>query len=216
MLRSVVAEVTKGKSLSRTLVNLRCASVELRGEGIDLGSKDGHASHYRFLKTDGATIIHSDVEPQSPGVIKLDLTRPFPIDSDSQDFLLLFHVLEHLPDPSVCLQEACRILKPGGRLIGAVPFLHRVHPDPDDYFRYTSSALSLLAERAGFAGSQIDAIGVGPSTAALSTVFGFIKLTPLKAVAAAFAISADRALGLVTKKPWVEVYPTAYFFEMKK
>ena len=101
-------------------------------------------------------------------------------------------------------------------MIGAVPFLHRVHPDPDDYFRYTSSALSLLVGRAGFAGSQIDAIGVGPNTAALSTVFGFIKLTPLKAAAAAFAISADRALGLVTKKPWVEVYPTAYFFEMKK
>jgi SAM-dependent methyltransferase len=202
--------------LTRTLVNLRCASVELRGNGIDLGSKDGSASHYRFLKTGGATITHSDLEPQKPEVIKLDLTQPFPIESNSQDFLLLFHVLEHLPDPSMCLQEACRILKPGSQLIGAVPFLHRVHPDPDDYFRYTSSGLSLLAERAGFAESRIDAIGVGPTTAALSMLFGFVKTKPCRAAAAVLAIGADRVLRRVTRKRWVDVYPTAYFFEMKK
>jgi SAM-dependent methyltransferase len=215
MLRSLITEIARGKSLSRTLINFHCASIDLQGDGIDLGSKDGSASHYRFLKTDRAKITYSDIKPQKPDVIKMDLTRPFPIESDSQDFLLLFHVLEHLPDPSMCLQEACRILKPGGRLIGAVPFLHRVHPDPDDYFRYTSSALSLLAERAGFAESKIDAIGVGPNTAALNTLLGFVKTKPLKAAAVVCAILADRALGLVTRKSWVDVYPMAYVFKMK-
>jgi len=216
MLRSVLVEIRKGKSLNRTLLNLRCASVELRGEGIDLGSKDGSASQYRFLKTDGASIIYSDLHPKTSNIIQLDLMRSFPLESDSQDFVLLFHVLEHLPDPNLCLQEACRILKPGGRLIGVVPFLHRVHPDPEDYFRYTKSALVLLAKRAGFAEFQIDGIGVGPNVAALSILFGFVKTRPLKAMAAAFAITADRMLDLVTKKRWVDVYPTGYFFEMMK
>lgn len=216
MLRAVLIEIAKGKSLSRTLMNLRCASVELWGNGIDLGSKDGSASHYRFLKTDDATITYSDLQPQTPNIINLDLIHPFPIESNSQDFVLLFHVLEHLPDPNTCLQEACRILKPGGRLIGVVPFIHRVHPDPDDYFRYTKSALLLLSKRSGFAESQIDSIGVGPAIAALSILFGFAKTRPLKAMAVVFAITADRMIGLVTRKSWVDVYPTGYFFEMKK
>lgn len=216
MLRAVAAEVARGKSLSRTLLNLRCASVRLEGEGIDLGSKDGRASHYRFLNTERATITYSDLEPRAPGVVQLDLTRPFPIESESQDFLMLFHVLEHLPDPNVCLRESCRILRPGGRLIGAVPFLHRVHPDPDDYFRYTGSALKQLARGAGFEDPLIEPIGVGPYTAALSTVFGFIKFAPVRVTAAVAAIGADWALRRLTRKRWVDVYPVAYFFEMTK
>jgi SAM-dependent methyltransferase len=216
MLRTVISEVGKGKSLSRTLLNLRCTSVELVGVGIDLDSKDGHASHYRFLNTERATITYSDLEPQATDVMELDLTQPFPIESGSQDFLLLFHVLEHLPDPNVCLAEACRILKPGGTLFGAVPFMHRVHPDPDDYFRYTGSALTMLSERAGFADSVIEPIGIGPNAVALNSVVGFIKLNPFKVAASLIAIGLDRTLQLLTGKRWVDVYPLAYFFEMKK
>ena len=216
MLRAVISEVGKGKSLSRTLLNLRCASVEPDGVGIDLGSKNGQASHYRFLKTERATIPYSDLEPQRTDVIKLDLTQPFPVESASQDFLLLFHVLEHLPDPNRCLEEAFRILKPGGSLIGAVPFMHRVHPDPDDYFRYTGSALTMLAERAGFADSVVEPVGIGPNAVALNAVIGFIKLHPAKVAASLIAIVFDRTLQFVTRKRWVDVYPLAYFFEMRK
>jgi SAM-dependent methyltransferase len=37
------------------------------------------------------------------------------------DEIIIWHVLEHLPDPRGTLEEAHRILKPGGRLIVAVP-----------------------------------------------------------------------------------------------
>jgi len=37
------------------------------------------------------------------------------------DQVLIWHVLEHLADPRETLAEACRIMRPGGRLIVAVP-----------------------------------------------------------------------------------------------
>jgi SAM-dependent methyltransferase len=42
-------------------------------------------------------------------------------DAVSFDEIIIWHVLEHLPDPRATLEEAHRILKPGGRLIVAVP-----------------------------------------------------------------------------------------------
>ena len=53
-------------------------------------------------------------------------------------------VLEHLSDPRLALQEAWRILCPGGTLCGSVPFMMPIHSGPADYFRYTTHALEMM------------------------------------------------------------------------
>lgn len=84
-----------------------------------------------------------------------DLNAPLPIASDSVDHVTMFEVLEHLPEPGSILTEACRILRPAGRITLTVPFQHKVHEAPWDYYRFTRYGLAYQLEKAGFRDVQV-------------------------------------------------------------
>jgi SAM-dependent methyltransferase len=62
----------------------------------------------------------------------------------SVDALVSICVLEHIYDFDRFFSESYRCLKPGGRLLLIVPFLYFFHGAPDDFFRFTESALDRL------------------------------------------------------------------------
>lgn len=72
------------------------------------------------------------------------------------DFVLLVHVLEHVLDPNVFLKRAGQILKPGGKLLLALPDLSRPDEPSDRFFHiehcyyYTPKTLSLMLGKHGF------------------------------------------------------------------
>jgi len=66
------------------------------------------------------------------------------------DAVVCTEVLEHVPRPERVIAEAYRVLKLGGRLILSMPFLARIHGDPDDYQRYTARKLEYLLRDTGF------------------------------------------------------------------
>ena len=68
------------------------------------------------------------------------------IDNNSVDIVLLYHVIEHVPDPKKLLRLIYRVLKPGGYLYLEVPFLQGVHADPYDFQRYTIFGLQELTK----------------------------------------------------------------------
>ena len=69
------------------------------------------------------------------------------LDDRSLDGVLCSSVLEYVPDPSVCLTEFARVLKPGGLLLVSVP--------------NRNSAVRRMLARAGFSGQKIVPFG-GP------------------------------------------------------
>jgi len=68
----------------------------------------------------------------------------------SADIVWSVMVLEHVADPGKYLAECLRILKPGGKLILCTHGHWMFHPDPIDYWRWTSQGLKVEVERSGF------------------------------------------------------------------
>ena len=58
-----------------------------------------------------------------PNVVIWDLNKfPWPFDDNSADEILMWHVLEHLWDTTRVMREVKRILAPGGKFWGQVPY----------------------------------------------------------------------------------------------
>src|SRR5262249_10319659 len=75
------------------------------------------------------------------------------------DHVLCNDVLEHVPDPAGLLVALYTVLKPGGNLFLSAPQGWGQHQTPNDYFRFTSYALRMLFERAGFEVQYVRPLG---------------------------------------------------------
>lgn len=92
------------------------------------------------------------------GVDRLPTNRPdfvaaadrLGLRAESVDSINCLSVLEHVFYPRETIAEMYRVLRPGGCVQVEVPFLLQYHGYPDDYFRYTHSALQRLFEETGF------------------------------------------------------------------
>lgn len=83
----------------------------------------------RFEKVHRDQYITADIE--SPlAKVKMDI-HAMPFEDNRFDFVLCNHVLEHVDDDRIALNEIYRVLKPGGMAILQVPFFH---PIPDKTF----------------------------------------------------------------------------------
>ena len=70
--------------------------------------------------------------------------------AQSVDVVLSTQVLEHVEDPSLYLSEAHRILKDEGLLILSTHGYWMFHPDPTDFWRWTSAGLQKVVREKGF------------------------------------------------------------------
>jgi SAM-dependent methyltransferase len=60
-----------------------------------------------------------------------------PFKDESFDCVIAQAVLEHVVDPYACVEEAHRVLKPGGLIYAETPFIQQVHGGRFDFTRFT-------------------------------------------------------------------------------
>jgi len=92
--------------------------------------------------------IDLEMNPKAEHHIGFDSKTTLP--DNYADIVLSNQVLEHVDTPSGYLQEAYRILKPGGTIILTTHGYWFYHPTPNDYWRWTSAGLRKTVEAEGF------------------------------------------------------------------
>lgn len=213
---NILKELLRKKSLYRILVNLELKKFKISGKVLDVGGQ-GNESHRRFLDIKNAEIKILNIDKNlNPDYIVDVEKEKFPVADSSQDAALCFNLLEHISDEKNMLSEIRRILKEGGFLLGAVPFLFNVHPDPRDYRRFTEEALLKILSESGFRQPSVTAIGKGPYTAAYSHV-EFTMPYFLRPIFVFLAFGIDYILRRFKPELSLEKkFPLAYIFYAEK
>ena len=117
---------------------------------LDLGA--GAKPYAALYESRFARCVAVDV-PHSPhdvsGVDAFASAERLPFGDASFDCVLCTEVVEHCSEPEMVFKEINRVLRPGGKALITTPFLVPLHEMPYDYWRFTPSALRLLADKAG-------------------------------------------------------------------
>lgn len=104
------------------------------------------------LDQQGSVLVIGSGVTHYPGAIHLDLddfpgvdivadAHALPFRDQSINGVICEVVLEHAYSAQTIIEEAKRILKPGGRLFFVVPFLFPYHGHPSDYRRWSKEGL---------------------------------------------------------------------------
>jgi len=111
---------------------------------VDFGC--GNMPYRSVIEPHVGTYLGVDLEmnPKADHHIGFDSKTTLP--DNYCDIILSNQVLEHVDTPSGYLQEALRILKPGGSIILTTHGYWYYHPTPNDYWRWTSAGLRKTVE----------------------------------------------------------------------
>ena len=112
---------------------------------LDVGS--GHGDFQDIFS--GRRYIALDIVPYAEVDITCDLTQTVPFRTGSFDVIVMMNVLEHVYEAERLVTRLAELLKPGGQIWIAVPFLLKVHQAPHDFARYTPYALRQMASNVG-------------------------------------------------------------------
>ncbi len=159
-------------SLFRKHTKILLRKISLTGRVVDLGGcRD--ADYHRFMVKNGeVTIVNLDSKTKPDLVCNLE--EPLPLETGSFNAVLLINVLEHIYHYERVLKEAARIIRAGGEVVAVVPFLHPIHAAPNDYFRYSKSALKRLFIDNGFHLVMVTEIGGGVNLALVNLINRFL------------------------------------------
>ena len=131
-------------------VTLPTAQRHARGDLLDIGAGD---IPYRALFAERVNTYRTlDHERRTSGIDFIADAQNMKgvIEQESCDTVLMFHVLEHIPNPFLVAEEIYRILRNDGVAILSAPHFTRLHERPYDFLRFTEYGLRHIFGAAGF------------------------------------------------------------------
>jgi SAM-dependent methyltransferase len=165
-------EFGSGNSVWRSFMNATIRQVKLSEPVLDLGAGRCGEESYHHLIPDFASLrsVALDIQVERRPTVKADAQGRLPFKAEVFSSCIALNLLEHVLLAEEMLEDVRRVLTRDGVFLIGVPFLHRVHADPSDYFRYTGYALEILLRRTGFTPQRVVACGTGPTMASLALV----------------------------------------------
>ena len=131
---------------------------------IDLGC--GNMPYRALFAPHVTDYLGCDLRGNELADLFFDTEGRAPVADGSADVVLSSQVLEHVPDPTLYLREARRILRSGGLLVLSTHGVWRYHPDPTDYWRWTRDGLLKLIGDQGFEVCGVRGV-LGPAASGL-------------------------------------------------
>lgn len=123
---------------------------------------------YRALFGPEVEYVGADLEGNPSADVRLNRDCSVPLADAQFDLVLSTQVLEHVRDPELYISECRRLLKPGGTLVLTTHGIMYYHPDPDDYWRWTSAGLERLLSTAGLPPTELRGVmGLAPAAVQL-------------------------------------------------
>jgi SAM-dependent methyltransferase len=156
-------DISYSGPLKERLERIRASSTDI----LDAGQVDGGYKEY-FA---GKNYLMLDINPHSGADVIGDI-HAIPLPDASIDAFLAFSLIEHAHSPHLMVQEVERVLRPGGKVLLTVPFMHPYHGGMNrgthcpDYYRFTKDGLEYL-----FRNFNLELISTGSFFIALKSFF---------------------------------------------
>ena len=165
---------------------------------LDLGGSK--KSGYQQLIKGKHKIVTANIDKNYDCDLIFDIEKKFPLDSESYDAAVCLNVLEHIFNFQNVFAETQRVLKSGSIFIFSTPFIYQIHGSPDDFFRYTESALVRLLKESGFKEIKVIKLNYGLFSLFFQIVGGAIPTNFLRIAIKNSSIFLDSFLLNISKR----------------
>lgn len=126
-----------------------CLKKYSKGKLLDIGC--GNKPYQPVIKDQIDEYIGSDIVQSSES--KVDIISPattIPLPDATFDTVMSTQTIEHVAEHQLLVNEAYRLLKPGGYFVLSGPLYWPLHEEPYDFFRFTKYGFRHILNKAGF------------------------------------------------------------------
>ena len=217
LINSLKLLITKNTLLRDLQIN-ECTKIKVNGLSLEFGAIDRKNKTFSNFIRGQSKFEYSNIKPNKKlNIFYSDLTKKLKIKSNKYNNILLFNVLEHLPEYRIALSQINRILKKKGKIIGSTPFIYQIHGAPKDYFRFTKEFFEFELKKQKFNNIKVQYLGNGPFTACYSLIYPYLRFLPIFShLVLLICFMLDNILQIFIKTNLKEIFPIGIFFNAQK